>query len=58
VFRIRSPKLHDNVQGIRVRIRRTRDRDATFTCSEAGRQDTLVAEITGSAVVASSSRAA
>lgn len=52
VFRIRSPKLHDNVQGIRVR------NPASLaiqmlpydTYQKLVAQDTLVAEITGSAV--------
>jgi hypothetical protein len=52
VFRIRSPKLHDNVQGIRVR------NPASLaiqmlpwdTYQKLIPQDTLIAEITGSAV--------
>ena len=52
VFRIRSPKLHDNVQGIRIR------NPASLaiqmlpydTFQKLVPQDTLIAEITGSAV--------
>lgn len=52
VFRIRSPKLHDNVQGIRIR-----NPSATViemlpwsTFQKLVPQDNLIAEITGSAV--------
>lgn len=52
VFRIRSPKLHDNVQGIRVRNPAAAVIEmlpwATF--QKLVPQDVLIAEITGSAV--------
>ena len=52
IFRVRSPKLHDNVQGIRYRVTAT----DPLPLQEMGAwqkliaQDTLVAEISGSAV--------
>jgi hypothetical protein len=52
IFRVRSPKLHDNVQGIRYRIDAA---DAVALMPEGSwqkltPQDTLIAEISGSAV--------
>lgn len=52
VFRIRSPKLHDNVQGIRVRnpAAAVIEMLAWNTFQKLVPQDSLIAEITGSAV--------
>lgn len=52
IFRVRSPKLHDNVQGIRQRIVAS---DASSLIPQGAwqklvAQDTLIAEISGSAV--------
>lgn len=52
IFRVRSPKLHDNVQGIRYRITAT-DPNALMpqgAYQKLTPQDTLIAEISGSAV--------
>lgn len=52
IFRVRSPKLHDNVQGIRQRITAT-DPGQVWVPGNRQRlvaQDTLILEITGSAV--------
>jgi hypothetical protein len=51
IFRVRSPKLHDNVQGIRYRIDAT-DPIPLFpngAWQKLTAQDTLIAEISGSA---------
>jgi hypothetical protein len=52
VFRIRSPKLHDNVQGIRVRnpAASVIEMLPWYTFQKLVPQDNLIAEITGSAV--------
>lgn len=52
IFRIRSPKLHDNVQGIRYRIDASDPIDlfAEGSWQKLTAQDTLIAEISGSAV--------
>jgi hypothetical protein len=52
VFRIRSPKLHDNVQGIRVRNPAAAAVEMLpwYTFQKLVPQDNLIAEITGSAV--------
>jgi len=52
VFRVRSPKLHDNVQGIRVRNPAAAAIEMLpwDTYQKLVPQDTLIAEITGSAV--------
>ncbi len=52
VFRMRSPKLHDNVQGIRVRnpAAAVIEMLPWLVFQKLYAQDTLVAEITGSAV--------
>jgi len=52
IFRVRSPKLHDNVQGIRYRVDAA---DQTLLMPNGAwqklwAQDTLIAEISGSAV--------
>lgn len=51
VFRIRSPKLHDNVQGIRIRNPATLSIEMLpwVTFQKLVAQDSLIAEITGSA---------
>lgn len=52
IFRVRSPKLHDNVQGIRQRIVAS-DASSLFphgAWQKLIAQDTLIAEISGSAV--------
>jgi hypothetical protein len=56
VMRVRSPRLHDNVQGIRMRtpanivINKIPIRDITGAAQKLFTQDTLIAEQTGSAV--------